>query len=291
MELRIIVRIYPFMYPILMPHLPPLKRYACFLWLFFYWSISAAGIPPSFLWNGKPIDALCFSDLNKDQTIIALNHCGLTKDRAIIPNVKTPPAAQGYLGYPWKEAANKSPIQGYSYYTFFPKGKGEYWVYTINNSGGSGERTALYTVRRTSPSTMEARVVQAGDRCNGGVQDLRFKQNQLTYSVHLTPFDFLTLDQKSTPSIQPYTHVAACALCCIAKAFYSMHDSGAPTVDYIDLGASRPISALPAQGTQQICFNRLFVAYLEKGRRRLSKAALLEFSNQFMAQCASKGAS
>ena len=132
----------------------------------------------------------------------------------------------GYIGYSWQDPEFQGETEGYSYYKYFNAGKDLYWLYTINSGGGTGSFTAIHLVKRTTPTNLEVKTLFSGDRCNGGVQDVTEANNQLTFSVNLTVYDLVALSKKYSSAIRPYDDLAACAVCCIAKAFFEV-DSNA----------------------------------------------------------------
>src|SRR5690606_23485956 len=126
--------------------------------------------------------------------------------------------------------------QGYTYYKFFNAGNNQYWIYSINNGGGSGDFTNLYLVQRLDSHTLGIQTIAGGDRCNGGIQNVTKKNNHLTFIVNLTPYDLIALSNTKIQNLNAYDDLAACAVCCAAKAFYIVDNQSKLKFDYADLG-------------------------------------------------------
>ncbi len=132
---------------------------------------------------------------------------------------------------------------------------------------------------------MEIKNLSSGDRCNGGIEDVSEKNNQLTYGVNLTAYDFIALAKKNIAT-KAYDDLASCAACCVGKAFYKLNPQHLkPQLLYITLTNTQDQKSLPQQGTQADCFNQLFVSYTKAGEIILDKDKLEAFANQFKQNC------
>jgi hypothetical protein len=244
-----------------------------------------AAVPDDLLFNHKPIDALCFFDMQHQTNTINLKKCGLAEYKYSVKGKNTDLIHKGYIGYDWADPAVPAPSHGYSYYRFFEAGDHAYWLYTINSGGGTGEFTSIYWVKRKNATMLEMKQLAAGDRCNGGIQDVSGKNHNLNFSVNLTAYDFLLLAKTHVPTIKAYDDLAACAVCCVAKAYYETTTNAAPALNFIDLGNTKNAEEMPQQGDLQVCFNKLFTSYVASGNNKFTPQNLKEFTVKFQKTC------
>jgi hypothetical protein len=238
--------------------------------------------PQSLVYAGKPIDSLCFS--NPEKTI-DLRRCGAEHEKYIVKNARTDLNKKGYIGYEWTDSSMPSGPQGYSYYKYFSAGNNQFWIYAINNGGGSGNFTSLYLVKRLNASALNVQAIAAGDRCNGGIQDVAVRNHELTFSVNLTPYDLVALAHSQTNNLKAYDDLAACAVCCTARAFYSTDISTRLGFSYAGLDKINSASEMPEQGRYQACFNKLLFSYIKKNKIMLNSKEVDAFVDQFKHVC------
>src|SRR5262245_42805270 len=158
--------------------------------------------PDDLRYAGKPIDSLCFFTIKNNK--IDLKNCGAKHEKYTIKGINAELSKKGYIGYDWQDPTMPSGPQGYSYYQFFDAGNHQYWIYTVNNGGGSGDFTNLYLAKRLDPNTLSIQGIAGGDRCNSGIQDVATKNNTLTFSVNLTPYDLIDLANKKIKNLTAY---------------------------------------------------------------------------------------
>ncbi|MBA2709830.1 MAG: hypothetical protein H0U57_04455 [Tatlockia sp.] len=245
--------------------------------------INSANAVPSLMFSGKPVDPLCFSNLESNLNTIDLKTCGIKKEKYRVTGQDEDLIKKGYVGFNWKDSSSDS--QGMSYYKVFSAGANQFWAYTLNNSGGSGEFTSLKLVKQKNPQALEIKTLMGGDRCNGGVQDVVENNNQLRFSVNLTAADFLTLVDKNPHQLKAFDDLSACAVCCSATAIYEADSSSGEKLSYVDLGQDADIANMPNQGKYQECFNKLLASYISKKITKLEPQKLTDFVNQFNEEC------
>jgi hypothetical protein len=239
--------------------------------------------PAELTYAGKPIDPLCFFSMEGNSNTIDLTHCGIEKDKYKKIGENAELIKKGFIGFDWKESEFSS--QGYSYYKFFPAGNNQYWIYTLNNGGGSGDFTEINLVSRKNPTTLELKSIAGGDRCNGGVQDVSVQNQLLIYSANVSAYDFLDLAKDyNQHELKAYEDLAECAVCCVGKAFYQVDSKGASQYQYIDLGKDVKVKELPDQGKYQGCFNKLLVSYAAKNPK-MNEETLAKFVKEFNSTC------
>lgn len=261
-----------------------MRQFGYFLFLSIFSATIYASVPKELMFHNKPIDALCFFNMKDNSNETNLNQCGRTKEKYTVTGRENKLIEKGYIGYNWHDSATPGAIQGYSYYKYFNAGDNQYWLYTVNSGGGSGEFTAVYLLKRKNTDTLEIKVLSAGDRCNGGLQDVAELNNELSFSVNLTAYDFITLAKKTSPSVKPYDDLAACAVCCVAKAYYKLKLNEQPQLNYVAL-ENMNAEEMPQQGTRQPCFNKLLASYGAAGKAQLKQNLLDEFAVQFNQKC------
>lgn len=247
-----------------------------------------ATVPVDLMYNSKPIDALCFFDRENDSKSISLKNCGFAKEKYVVKGQNNHLIAKGYIGYNWQNSDAQNAAEGYSYYKIFKAGKGQYWLYTINSGGGSGEFSTIYLVKRKNPDTLEIQDLAGGDRCNGGVQAVSKINNELHFSVNLTAYDLIALSKKPSPHLKAYEDLAACAVCCVAKAFYQVTLGAQPQLKYVNFQNLKETSEMPEQGAYQACFNQLFTSYAAAGKSQFKQIQLDEFADKFNETCIKK---
>ncbi len=250
-------------------------------------SVQAApnSFPADMMYAGKPIDSLCFANNESNSQTIDLKNCDATTSKYTIKGQNALLSKKGYTGYIWQDPEFSPGPEGYSYYKFFPANDNKYWVYTINSGGGSGEFTAIYLVQRKDADTLTVKNIAGGDRCNSGIQDVTEKNHALTFSVNLTPYDFVTLTDKKLPNLKAYDDLAACAACCFGKAFYTITESNLnPPLNHVDLGKIIT-SEIPDQGKYAACFNKLFAPYNGKDKVIFTQEKINAFADQFKQAC------
>jgi hypothetical protein len=241
-------------------------------------------VPADLQFKNKPIDALCFNDIPKDN-LIKLDNCGVEKEKYTIKDKSEDLIKKGYIGFNWQDPSGPPEITGASYYKFFAAGKKQFWLYTINNGGGSGDFTSIYLAERVDANTLRVTPVTSGDRCNGGVLDVEAKNGKLAYSVNLTAYDLTTLASENLKDVKAYDDLAACAVCCVANAYYQVDTKLKPTLNYVQLGKVADIGELPEQGKYQACFNQITMDYMKKDQLKWDAKAIDAFVKTFNNQC------
>lgn len=79
--------------------------------------------------------------------------------------------------------------------------------------------------------------------------------------------------------------MAACAACCIAKAYYEVEPGYDPELKYVDLGKRGSAGEMPDQGLHEACFNKLVSSYIAKGKIKLDYLNLKKFVGEFNQTC------
>lgn len=240
-------------------------------------------VPRELLYNGKPIDSLCFSDVPQSNQI-DLRNCGAAKSNFIVKEGYAKLLSEGFIGYSWQDREMPSSPQGSTYYRFYPAGNSAFWIYSINNGGGSGDFTNIYLVKRQDENTLTIKSVDGGDRCNGGVENVTVNNNVLSYSVNLTAFDVIALANPNT-TLKAYDDLASCAVCCTANANYTIKADDNPVLANIKLEKFSSATEMPDQGKLQSCFNKLSYEYISKNELTFTQVQLQKFAERFSMAC------
>ena len=241
--------------------------------------------PEDLIFLNTPVDTLCFSNLKDNSPVIHLNQCGIQQQKWVIQSQNSDLIKAGFVGFEWKDPKASFPSQGSSYYKAFEALDHQYWIYTLNNNGGSGDFTAVSLVKRKNTDTLEIKRIADGDRCNGGIQDVKEIGHHLVYSVNLTAYDFLPLAHDNPHHLKAYDDLSSCAACCVAKAFYEVDSTLKPRLKYVDLGNSSKTADMSQQGSHQACFNTRLAARIAKGESTFNDTTLKKFVKEFNEYC------
>lgn len=245
--------------------------------------------PPDLQYQKKPIDSLCFFNLETKDNRVDLRKCGAKHEKYVVKNTENELSKKGYLGYTWEDPSiPEGGAQGYSYYRFFDAGNHQYWIYSINNGGGSGDFTNILLTKRIDENTLQVDTLVGGDRCNGGVQDVALKNDKLNFSVNLTSYDLIALSGNKIANLSAYDDLAACAVCCAATANYAIDLNKKLTLRDVELMKDAKADELSTQGKYQLCFNSLYMTYVKKNETHLNQDKVNTFATMFKNDCMSK---
>ena len=247
--------------------------------------LDAAHFPADLLFQGKPVNPLCFDIMGRVVTTneYSLLACDSTQ-RTPAPSKNDIPAKAGLYGFEWEDQTFHT--HGFSYYKAWDAGNHRYWIFTANNGGGSGDFTSLSLYQRENNETILLVPIDGGDRCNGGInaEDIQTTPKGLRYSTHFTPSDFLVIKGGNPHALQAYDDLAACAVCCVANAFYEVDQTLAIRLLYIELGKTRA-NELPTQGKYEKCFNQVMSSWIARGQQHLEGAEIQQFMKAFNTTC------
>lgn len=252
-----------------------------------------ANFPSQLLYEGKPIDPLCFETSDESNSVASLKECGIKSSPSKkITGYNDGLLDKGYIGYDYAWTDNDTPdnsARNYSYYKWVGETNGSHIVYTLNNTGGSGQFSSIVLVKRNE-NTLQIKSLTGGDRCNGGISDVTLKDNLLTYSQNMTPYDFLELSKNNPQQLKAYNDLDACAACCagsliIERDLLKSIDKENPIA--VDLSDDyQPASENDKK--YQVCFDKLYTNYIKNGKKQLSFKELQEFIATFNKECTAK---
>lgn len=248
--------------------------------------------------NNKSLDSLCIYEA-KPGIPVTLKHCGLSapnqnrhviKGNAYLSN-------QGYIGYYYtidEQSNGAIPLQAYSYYRVVGQIGGRQIVQTVNNTGGTGDFTGLYSIDRPDDMHMIVNPIALGDRCNGGVVRAKIENGTVQYQQNITGFMLYSLIQKNNPSspqLTPYTDLEDCAVCCVAKAGYQVvlqkGSVSQSRLMHIELGKALNQLSNNNQGQYQNCLNKILVSIQQSNGRIIYPNQFTKIADLFVSQCKS----
>ncbi|KTD22935.1 hypothetical protein [Legionella londiniensis] len=273
-----------------------MRKYSCCLLFILYLPCltyaKLADIPSELLYQGKPIDSLCFFEPEEgsDKNKVNLANCGLNSEKGrSTAGQNDDLIAEGFIGYDYEWPLEDGvKLQGYSYYKPYARIGDSIALLTRNNSGGTGQFSALLLVSRDN-NTLSIKTLGGGDRCNNGIEDMTLAGNRLRYSVNMTSGDFLGFDAQAERALKPYEDLEVCAICCKALAVFerNLDDFENEHLVYVDLKAyfqdlkedEEPFSKY------QACFDKLIQGYIKQNKFKLNPAELNGFMQKFKQQC------
>lgn len=238
--------------------------------------------PDDFLYHKQPISPICFQQTG----IVNLATCSAMIAGSKITGSNSELQSNGFVGfdYTYPDEHDKTTLrQAYSYYTVFSNPiNNNYTVFSQYSLGGDGEFTALYLATR-SGNSLNLQLLATGDRCNHGIHDVKAQDKILSYSVNLTPYDFLKMTNRNFYNLSPLDDLGACPTCCEASAVHQL-DLQNPTNDQIVIVNIDP-NANVTQGRLQPCFNTIMANYKQNSKLHLSVQQISDFAFVFNATC------
>lgn len=250
-----------------------------------------ANFPKDLIFNDQPIDPLCIFEAESFNKAVDLNKCGIhaESDRKIIDS--TPEMIKkGIVGYNylWPIAKNNTThANAYSYYSVIGKTTDTYIIYALNNTGGSGQFSGIYYVKRDG-NNLRVQLLIGGDRCNGGITNVKYKDNKLTFSMNLTSYDLFDLAKDDPHQVKAYNGLSACAVCCEGIANYEINPNeniDAAKLINVDLGGEIINPSKASQGDFEYCFDSIVADYQKRGMRILTFDQLQELVKLFNSKC------
>lgn len=238
--------------------------------------------PSALLINGKPIDPFCFESASTDEWL-DVTKCvnpDIIKTEDIKPDASNV-ARVGY-NYRYKDIDDGS---GYTMYDYIGLWSGAPVILVSSNTGGTGKFTSLLAIEREGKKIRVLQGFAAGDRCNGGVVDVKLENGVLHYGQRIVPFDFLQLADDNPNDLQAYESLETSATSCFGVARYADTELTGVTLKGItgDEGKDRP--EWTEKFVHQSCFNKIYSAYLTQGKKDLSVQQLKEFTGEFNRVC------
>ncbi len=247
--------------------------------------IAAAPLPPEMMYQGQPIDPMCFQLPMEQAAAVDMNLADCRGDDMIVaPDATLQPDAEGAVGYQFGyDDGSADPVMaGVVKYYYLGLIEGNPAVLTVFNGGGSGTFTNLATFARSGDSVRLMKNYAGGDRCNGGVTGAEVKDGVLSYRLNATPYDLIALGSEGEAPVAAYEDLEASASSCFATVLYQDQK---PMSVALDAEAAADQPDWTNKYPHQACFNALQREYIESGRQNLSMGDVARFAADFKARC------
>lgn len=251
---------------------------------------SSPTIPADLMYDNKPINPLCFDQEDSpDKTISLTNNCDLAPIDVLGQSKDL--LNKGYVGFEYKVKDNTEAASSFSYYKVIGDFNHFYTLFSISNTGGSGQFSSIYLVNRDKNELHIKTLPFGGDRCNGGLTEVTQNGNSLSFSSNITPGDFLSISNNNPQQLKAYDDLEACAACCVATALYETDLQKAPgkaTLKSIQFANDADaVSELKSadKTPYQACFNKLVLQYISKDKITLTAKQLNLFMDEFNLVC------
>ncbi len=225
------------------------------------------------LWKGKEIPPLCFDKLIGPEAIekVDIATCENNDD---IKNIKTTRTKDSFLETSYQYAEEKENLSPpYMSYRVVGKQGSDVVVETAWRSGGSGRFSEVLIVQLEGEELVVKKRVWSGDRCNGGISDVKIKDEKIHATVSITPADFPVVAYGEDRGIEAYADLEAGATSCFATVTYAGDD-----VSKVTLSEDFPWDSRKewvSRYKYQACFNQTF----SKQIKEESELSLVEFRN------------
>ncbi len=244
--------------------------------------VLSATLPEELMFNGKPIDPLCFEAVSADEWLDVSKCSGddIVKTEGLPSDKFT-----GKIGYQYHFKDVDSSVVAYSYYDYIGSWNGSPVLLTHANGGGTGHFSALISVERNANKIRVLQGFAAGDRCNGGITDVKLEQGTLAYGQWISPFDFLQIVDDNPAELRAYDDLDASAASCYGIAYYKDGELMSISLEKDGENAPSELAETSEKSPYQTCFNELYSAYLRQGKKDLSIQQLKEFTGEFNRLC------
>lgn len=237
------------------------------------------GIPRSFFYNGKPISPVCFMQASSEVSLAACGVKTQTDDGYKIP-AEASAKQDGFYGYDF-ECAEGCMSTPYLYYRHLGMKGDNHVVQVASSGGGTGHFTDVRVISIDSGIMTTREMLAGGDRCNGGIAKASVKDDAVSFSQYVTPFDVIQLSDGNQAGFKAYDDIQACAACCVGEADYTDGNLTA-------LRLTRDPEEIVAEdlGPKDACFFGSYNESYNSGVTTLDHDKLLAFGRTFNGRCA-----
>lgn len=242
-----------------------------------------------FTYKGEPIEPNCIAKFFGDSSSYDPIHLDRdpcqVKKHALDPH--PPKGLMGYAttdgGYIYYEHLGTIPLEDVKQYlskNHLKDLKDPFYhlVYYQWSGGGTGHFTSIDVVEKSGNTLKLIDSITGGDRCNGGISDVVFKDGILTYKKNVTPWALYTLIYGNSP-----VNFSDCAICCMGQVSYQ--GSSITSFTFAHDG----VEALPVEpGLPQGCYNQIIKLTLAEGKKTLTLKELKSFIQKIKEHCVDK---
>lgn len=235
-------------------------------------------LPQDFYFQGKPIQPDCIDKFIGDSSrfepiFLETNSCQKTQKKLDPDKLK-----EGLLGY-------SSSDGSYIYYKYL--GPIHFYgletpvyhlIYSEWSGGGTGHFSTIDVVEKTQDWIRLLSEIDGGDRCNGGLTDVAFKDGLLIYKKNITPWALYSITQgKSDTNID----FSDCAVCCVGTVSYKGSDIVKFEYDKDSMSTLKDNS----NSSSQKCYNKIVNETFVSGKASLTMDELKNFGQKVKDQC------
>ena len=258
----------------------------------------SAPLPQTLMWQNRPVDPSCISQLaeNDQETpngVVDLSICTKHEDITINPDDLPFKDTENGYGYSYRsnEYDQGDGFPEYIGYKYIGEANGLIIISVNWSGGGTGHFSQGLGLQRQGDTLQIIKQYQGGDRCNGGINDMKVENNKVLTENSITAADMLTLLPNLNPhNLKHFENLEDCAICCIGSARYV---DGQLTAFINDEGSSTDENARPRKKnkspyTNQDCFDDLLSKM--PVRTQLSVEQIKDFMNNFNRVCVEKSA-
>ena len=194
-----------------------------------------------------------------------------------------------------QENLNKSDDHSYAAYNYLGARQNKnILIEFFQNTGGLGIFSSILELQIDKSYLKLVTVHAAGDRCNGGIDSASFKNDKLSYSQNVTPYDIINLFYPK--NLSAYKDIDGCAICCVAtenhiedklETITFPKETLSSTNDYL----SNDLEFKKARGenprSAQSCFNKVLRENIVKNGNVWEKngSVFSQFGKQILNQC------
>ena len=237
-------------------------------------------VPDDFMVQGKPIEAEClkFNGESPFEPILLKEHNCQTKEKPLDQKK----LKEGFLGY-------SSPNGTYIFYKhlgpiFLNDLEDPVYdlIFVKESPDGEEQHTSLLVVKKTDSKLRLIDVVEEGDRCNGGLSDIEFKEGTLTYKVNLTPWSLFSFTQDEDVESVDFPD---CPSCCIGKLSYEDGDITHFAFE------NDVLKKLEGMLETSACYQKVVKESMDAGKKTLNLEELLNFGESLKKQCVDSASS
>ncbi len=239
-------------------------------------------VPESFTFKGQPVNPGCIDKFTGDSSRfepiwLDTNECQQTKR-----DYTQEKLTHGFIGF---EPVYKDAPGSYVYYKYLGKihfqeldAPTYNLIYVENSGGGTGAFSSINVVDLNNDVLRLIDTIDGGDRCNGGLSSVEFKDNTLIYKKNVTPLALYSNAQKTAT---PNQNFADCAACCVGKVRFK---NGQVNTFEFDQDVLDHLKADPK--SPQDCFNQIIKETIDGGKSLLTPDELKAFGVRVKERCA-----
>lgn len=151
---------------------------------------------------------------------------------------------------------------------------GEKILEVLWSGGGSGNFSDILYITKNKNQLLVTKQISGGDRCNGGISNVKLSNGKLSYQTNATPYALVT-QGKQEVAIDERIKLADCAICCIGK--FQINDNKLRSFEW-----NGEIPSEPEQ--QSLCLSNLLKHATEK-QKKIDAVMLRQLQKSWFEKC------